>query len=190
MRPNEVNNTGSIRDGYTPVRVKDKDSGKSFVINFVNSKVKGNQSEWTIKDGNVYDKDGKTIQDNIIEVTRYQAALIKAAAQGNYDDKYLDWDDLNGAGYADNAEKELQKAKSEYKLQQDYYLVPRDEYDTSTGAYKEVYYPVADATETGVISAAVVNPKGQKGQITIDLRQDQIDGDKSRDKKDPWWKFW
>lgn len=184
--------------GYTPVTVKNKDSGEAFVINFKNAKVKGNEAEWTIKDGKVYDKNGKTIDDNILEVTRYQAALIKAAAEGGYDgyDNYLDEIDLNGAGYAEYAKKALQDAKSEYKLDEmNTGYIPDDK-----GNFVPDMVPAADATEGGVIFAEVVNGKGDKGKLTIDIRTEEQLADEQRRKEEaaklfekdnkPWWKFW
>ncbi len=173
------------KDGYTPVKVKDKDTGKSFVINFKNAKVTGNEAEWTIKDGKVYDKNGKTIEDNTLEVTRYQAALIKAAAGNDYDSKFLDEEDLNGAGYADTAKRELQNAKSGYKLAEwNTGLVP-----DKNGNYVPDMRPAADAGETGYITAEVVNAKGEKGRIIIDMRPETI-SDNSEKTDKPWWKFW
>lgn len=148
---------------YTKVTVKDKDSGRSFIINFKNAKVTGNQAEWTIKDGLVYDKNGKTIQDNIMEVTRYQAALIQAAAENSEKgDKFIDEYDLNGAGYAYNAEKALQENKSQYKL---------DTFEVIFGTEPK-QIKSADATEHGVIYADVVNKDNEeeKGHLTIDIR--------------------
>lgn len=154
---------------YTKVKVKDKDSGKSFIINFKNAKVTGNQAEWTIKDGLVYDKNGKTIQDNEMEVTRYQAALIQAAAgNSEKDDTFMDDYDLIGAGYADNAEKALQENKSQYKL---------DTFEITSGTERE-QIKSADATEAGVIYADVVNKDNdeEKGHLTIDMRTpEQLD---------------
>ena len=167
-----INGSDGVPGGkkYTPITVKDKDSGNSFVINFANAKIEGNENSWTIKDGKLYDKNGKTIQDNILEVTRYQAALIKAAAQGDdYNkDNYLNEYDLNGAAYADAAKAELQKAKSEYKL---------DKWDTGEvpdekGGWKTEYVDAADAYEHGVIEADVVNNKGEKGHLKISLLKD------------------
>ena len=185
-------------DGYTPVKVKDKDSGKSFVINFKNARITGNESSWTIKDGKVYDKDGKTIEDNTLEVTRYQAALIEAAAKNDCSGykNYLDEEDLNGAGYADTAKEALQKSKSGYKLDQwtAGYMLDRE------GHHIPNTVPAADATEGGIIAAEVVNAKGHKGRLIIDIRTDEQLAAEERYKKEaekyfekankPWWKFW
>lgn len=185
-------------DGYTPVNIKDKDSGKSFIINFKNARVKGNEAEWTIKDGKVYDKDGKTIEDNTLEVTRYQAALIEAAAGNDYrgDKNYLDEEDLNGAGYADTAKKALKESKSGYKLDQWIagYVPDSDNHP------KPDIVPAADATEVGVITAEVINDKGNKGRLIIDIRTDEQLEEERRHKEEaqkyferankPWWKFW
>ena len=124
MTINEVNGAGQPQNGYTKVKVTDKDSGKSFVIDFRNAKVKGNQAEWTIKDGKVFDKNGNTIENNELEVTRYQAALIKAAAEGDENGKKLDSKDLIGSMYGKKAEEELQKANSEYHIAKDNMNVP------------------------------------------------------------------
>ena len=64
MTINEVNGAGQPQNGYTKVKVTDKDSGKSFVIDFKNAKVKGNEAEWTIKDGKVFDKAGKEVKSS------------------------------------------------------------------------------------------------------------------------------
>ncbi len=154
MGIDEVKGAGLQKQNYTSVKVKDKDSGKSFVINFTNSKVKGNKAEWTIKDGKVYDKDGKTLKENEIEVTRYQAALIKAAAEGDGNGQYLDSNDLIGAGFAENADKELQNVKSEYHVAKDDYNNPAPFGD-------------ADALEHGIIYANVENAQGERGHLDI-----------------------
>ena len=185
--------------GYTPVTVKNKDTKETFVINFTNAKVKGNEAEWTIKDGKVYDKDGKTIEDNVMEVTRYQAALIKAAARGDDykgEHNFLDREDLNGAIYADVAKEELQKAKSEYRLNDmETGYVPGD-----NGGFVPRIVPAADATEGGVIFAEVVNKDGETGGLTIDIRTPEQLADEQRRAEEaaehfdrankPWWKFW
>ena len=154
MGIDEVKGAG-LQQNNTRVKVKDKDSGKSFVINFTNSKVKGNKAEWTIKDGKVYDKDGKTLKENEIEVTKYQAALIKAAAEGDGNGRYLDSNDLIGASYAENAEKELQNVKSEYHIAEDNYNNPAPPFGD------------ADALEHGIIYANVENSKGERGHLEI-----------------------
>lgn len=153
----EVQGVNQSQRSYTRVRVTDKDSKKSFVIDFANSKIKGNVAEWTIKDGKVYDKNGKTVKDNEIEVTKYQAALIKAAAEGDGNGKRLDSNDLVGAIYGEAAEAELQKAKSEYHVAKDTYNNP------------PALFGVADAMEHGVIFAEVENAKGDKGHLKIQL---------------------
>ena len=156
MGIDEVKGAGLQKQNYTSVKVKDKDSGKSFVINFTNSKVKGNKAEWTIKDGKVFDKDGKTLKENEIEVTRYQAALIKAAAEGDGNGKYLDSNDLIGAGFAENAEIALENAQSEYHVAKDEYNNPAPFGD-------------ADALEHGIIYANVENAKGERGHLEINF---------------------
>lgn len=166
---------------YTPVKVKDKDSGENFIINFTNCKVQGNEASWTIKDGKVVDKNGKTVEDMTIEVTRYQAALIKAAASGDDygDDAYLDDRDLIGAAYADNAKEALQEAKSEYKLVED-----------TVNNYGDGYTRYsADALEYGEIFADVENAKGDKGKLNIIL-EPEYQPPKIEIESKPWWKFW
>lgn len=155
MTINEVNGAGQPQNGYTKVKVKDKDSGKSFVIDFKNAFVKGNQAEWTIKDGKVFDKDGKEVKNNELEVTRYQAALIKAAAEGDENGKKLDTNDLVGGLYGEKADAELKKANSEYR-------VAKDNYNNPGAPWGD-----ADALEHGLIYANVENPKGQKGHLEI-----------------------
>ncbi len=184
-----VNNISTSTPGdYTSVTVKNKNSGETFVIQFKDARIKGNEAEWTIKDGKVYDKYGKTIEDNILEVTRYQAALIKAAAKADGNEHVLDQWDLNGGIYADFAKKELQNAQSEYKL------------DTITINGGKETIPAADATEGGVIWADVINDKEETGSITIDIRTEEQLAEEQRRKEEaekyfeqqrkPWWKFW
>ena len=160
MTINEVNGANQPNNGYTKVTVRDKDSKKSFVIDFANAHVKGNEAEWTIQNGKVYDKQGKEIKGNILEVTRYQAALIKAAAEGDGDGKKLDTNDLIGGLYGEKAEKELQNMNSEFHVAKD-----------------NINYPAApfgdaDALEHGLIYANVENAKGQKGHLEIQLLKD------------------
>ncbi len=185
--------------GYTPVTVKNKDTQETFVINFKNAKVTGNEAEWTIRDGKVYDKNGKTIEDNVMEVTRYQAALIKAAARGDDfkgEHNFLDRDDLNGATYAEVAKEELQKAKSEYKLDE----MEIGYFPDKNGKFVPEIVPAADATEAGIIFANVINDEGEKGRLRIDIRTDEELAEEQRLKEEaaeyfekqskPWWKFW
>lgn len=178
MSINEVNGAGNSNNhGYTKVTVKDKDSGQSFVIDFKNAKIKGNEAEWTVKDGKVYGKDGKEIQGNELEVTKYQAALIKAAAGGDGDGKRLDTKDLVGGMYGELAEEELQKAKSEYHVAKETYNNP----STSMG------YD-ADALEHGKIYANVENAKGEKGHLEIQFMNDEQAQAKTQEKA--WYEFW
>ena len=185
--------------GYTPVTVKNKDTQETFVINFKNAKVTGNEAEWTIRDGKVYDKNGKTIEDNVMEVTRYQAALIKAAARGDDfkgEHNFLDRDDLNGATYAEVAKEELQKAKSEYKLDE----MEIGYFPDKNGKFVPEIVSAADATEAGIIFANVINDEGEKGRLRIDIRTDEELAEEQRLKEEaaeyfekqskPWWKFW
>lgn len=147
---------------YTPVTVRDKNSGNQFVINFKNARITGNETSWTIKDGVLCDKDGKPIQDNVMEVTRYQAAIIKAA---DYDgDGFIDSDDYTGVLFADEVTEELKKAKSEYK-------VPMYTYGYTYKDGKDVPLQVPDAeASNGFFSAFVENSKGEKGKLVIDIR--------------------
>ncbi len=177
MTINEVNGAGQPQNGYTKVKVKDKDTGKSFVIDFKNAKVRGNEAEWTIKDGKVLDKNGKEVKDNELEVTRYQAALIKAAAEGDGDGKVLDSNDLIGASYGEAAEKALQDVKSEYHVRKDTMNDP------------PALHGDADALEHGIIYANVENQKGERGRLEIEFE----DADKRQatmpDNK-AWYEFW
>lgn len=177
MTIHEVNGANQSQNGYTKVTVKDKDSGKSFVIDFTNAKVKGNEAEWTIKDGKVYDKNGKEVTGNELEVTKYQAALIKAAAEGDGNGKRLDSNDLIGGLYGENAEKELQNAQSEYHISRD------------TGNIPPAPFGDADAMEHGVIYANVENAKGEKGRLNIEfLNENSAPQAKQEDKE--WYEFW
>ena len=188
----EVNGVNGPQDrpGYTRVTVKDKDSNTSFVINFKNARVTGNEAKWEIRDGVLYDKNGKPVEDNIMEVTRYQAALIRAAAG----DDTLDENDLCGANYANAAKDELAKSKSEFRL---------DVWDTGAnyddnGNIKTFEVPAADASEAGVFEADVVNNDGEKGHLTIDIRtpeqlaaeQRHVEEAQKLYEHKPWWKFW
>lgn len=177
MTINEVNGANQPQKGYTKVTVKDKDSGESFVIDFRNARVKGNVAEWTIKDGKVYDKDGQEVKDNELEVTKYQAALIKAAAEGDGDGKRLDTNDLVGGLYGEKAEEELQKAKSEYHVRKDTMN------DPPAGGGD------ADALEHGLIYANVENAKGERGHLEIQLlEKEQPLASPPKDKA--WYEFW
>jgi len=135
---------------YTSVRVKDKDSGKIFTIQMVNSEIKGNKAKWTIKDGQVYDSEGKTIRDRTIEVTRYQAQILKAAAEAgeNANTSKLNEYDLVGAAFQDKIKKSLAEGQSEYQVTQ------------------------ADALEHGIIFADVENKKGETGHLEIKFLKD------------------
>ena len=190
MSINGINGGDKVPEGYTRITVKDKDSGKSFVIDFVNARIKGNQASWTIKDGVLYDKNGKSVKDNILEVTKYQAALIKAA--DSYGDDKINERDLNGAGYADAARRELDNVKSDFRLDKwDTGSIP----DDKNGGWKTNYVDAADAYESGIFEADVINNKGEKGHLEIDIRTpEQI----ARQQKQPtvaneekrWWQFW
>lgn len=148
FQADEVNGA-QPQKGYTRVTVRNKDSKESFEINFKDGVVKGNVAEWTIKDGKVYDKNGKTIEDNVMEVTRYQAALIKAAAG----DDTLDEKDLNGANFEYAAKRELSIMGSRFTI-------------TTDG--------MNDATEGGIIYGRVVDEEtGERGGITIDIRPEE-----------------
>jgi len=189
----KTNHLGFDYGSYTPIKVKDKDSGKQFTINFKNAKVTGNEASWTIKDGVLCDKNGKPIKDNVMEVTRYQAAIIKAADSDG--DSFIDEDDYTGGGFAYDITEELQEAKSEFKVPEYTYgytygkdgeLVPLKTYD-------------AEASN-GRFTAFVENSKGEKGKLIIDIRteedlqreaQRKAEQQKSiEDANKPWWKFW
>lgn len=177
MTINEVNGAGKSQNGYTRVTVKDKDSGKSFVIDFKNAKVKGNEAEWTVKDGKVYDKDGKEVKGNELEVTKYQAALIKAAAEGDGNGKRLDSNDLVGSMFAQKAKNELQNAQSEYHIAKDKKNIPPAPWGD------------ADAYEHGLIHANVENAKGERGHLSIELLNDETQQAAKPEIK-PWFKPW
>ena len=132
---------------YTPVTIKDKDSGRTFTIQMVNSEIKGNEAKWTIRDGKVYDAQGKTIEDRTIEVTRYQAQILEAAAEAGdgASKQRLNEYDLVGATFKDKVKQSLAQGNSEYHV-------------TS-----------ADASESGLIFANVTNQKGETGRLEITL---------------------
>lgn len=142
------------QEKLTPVKVKNKDTGETFTINMVNADIVGNKVKYEVKDGKVL-KDGKPIKDNEIELLRYQTEAIKAAAEGDgFGDKHiLDSNDINGTTYAENLEKRLQNAKSEFHVY---------EYPDQFPAHK-----TADATESGLFTALLQNNKGEKGRIDI-----------------------
>jgi len=170
MGIDNVSNGGKAQGTkYTPVKVRDKDSGKSIVINFQNAKVTGNSAEWTIRNGKVFDKAGNEVKDNTLNVTKYQQALIMAAAEGKQfgeiqNDKerfILDEKDLTGANYYDSAKEALADVGSEYHI-------VKDPNNTNEG-----YFGEADALEHGVIFAQLENQKGDKGRLFIQLHDEQ-----------------
>ena len=82
---------------------------------------------------------------------------------------FLDRDDLNGATYAEVAKEELQKAKSEYKLDE----MEIGYFPDKNGKFVPEIVPAADATEAGIIFANVINDEGEKGRLRIDIRTDE-----------------
>ena len=135
---------------YTDVKIKDRDSGRSFVIKMVNSKIKTASGTWTVKDGKVYDSKGKTLKDNQLELARYQAQFVEAAAAAgdNASAKKLNVYDLVGAAFANKLENSLQSGKSEFHVTD------------------------ADALEHGVIYGTMKNSKGEKRNMEIELLQE------------------
>ncbi len=188
----KVNHCGYDYGTYTPITVRDKDSGKSFVINFKNSTVTGNEASWTIKDGVLCDKNGKSIKDNVMEVTRYQAAIIKAADHDG--DTFIDGDDYTGSLFGEQVTEELQKAKSEYKVPMYTYG-----YTIENGEYVPLQTPDAEASN-GFFEAYVENSKGDKGRLIIDIRTEEDLQYEAQRKAEaeallnkankPKWKFW
>lgn len=178
---------------YTPVTVRDKDTGKQFVINFKNARITGNEASWTIKDGVLCDKDGKPIKDNIMEVTKYQAAIIKAA---DYDgDGFLDDDDYSGGAFGSCVSDELQKAESAYRVSRSPHGYTYDK----DGRTVPMIEDDAEASN-GFFTAHVENASGDKGRLIIDIRTEedlQREAQRKaeaealfRKEEKPWWKFW
>lgn len=153
---------------YTSVKVKDKDTGKISTIQMVNSEVKGNKAKYTVKDGQVYDANGKAVKDNIITLTRYQAEILKAAAGAgeNANTTKLNEYDLVGSAFEAKAEKALQNAKSDYHVVE------------------------ADATENGRINAYVKNKKGETGQLEIKFLNDSAPQNAQGKDEAIWYKPW
>ncbi|MBQ8460437.1 hypothetical protein IJ541_10105 [bacterium] len=136
---------------YTDVRVKDRDSGRSFVVKMVNSKIKTASGTWTVKDGKVYDSKGKTLKDNQLELARYQAQFVEAAAGAgdNASAQKLNVYDLVGAAFKGKLEASLQNGKSEFHVTD------------------------ADALEHGVFYGSMKNQKGETREMTITLLDDK-----------------
>lgn len=151
---------------YTPVKVRDKDTGKTFVIQMVNAQIKGNKAKWTVKDGKVYDAQGNAIKDNVLEVTKYQAQILKAAAAAgeNANSERLNDYDLVGGAFNEKAEKMLQSAKSDFHVTD------------------------AEALEHGKIYADVKNKKGETGHLEITFLKDPPP--QKDESSFSWWKPW
>ena len=146
---------------YTQVNVKDKDSGKTFPIQMVNSQIEGNAAKWKIENGKVYIYDSQTrnykpVDDNTLEVTRYQAAILKAAAEAGdgADKSKLNEFDLCGSAFGERVDAELGKAQSEYKVRK---------YDED-----DPYSYDADASGNTFV-ANVQNANGDKGRLKITI---------------------
>lgn len=160
--PKEVSGVNSQQQpNYTKVRVRDINTGKIEVFKMQNAKITGNKTEYTIKDGKVYDKDGNWLDGNAINLLKYQAAAIRAAAAGGDDPHVLNTKDLTGSKYAEDLEAELQKNKSEFHVANNTSMAP------------ELGVKDADALEYGLIYANLVNAKGESGKITIDFNVDK-----------------
>lgn len=144
----------------TTLKVQDSSTGKVEIFEMQNAKITGNKSEYTIRDGKVYDKKGVALDGNIINLLKYQAAAIRAAAAGSEEgDHVLDTKDLTGSKFAYDLEAELQKSKSEYHVANNTQMDPK------------LKVKEADALEHGVIFANLINGKGEKGKITIDFNK-------------------
>ncbi len=154
---NRIQETQKKEKEYTPVKIKDKDSRKSFVINFIDAEIYSNDKKWKIKDGYVYDQNDKKLKTNEIKVSNAEAALIKAAAKGDGNGKYLDDDDLVGAVFGILATKELKENNSKYKL-------VKDETNNNKMPFGD-----ADAMKNGQIYANIENNKGEKQHFEIRL---------------------
>ncbi len=157
MEINGTQGTQQRASQYTPVKIKEKETGKSFVINFLDAEITGNKNKWKIKDGKVYNADGKEIKNKELKLTKYQAALLKAAARGDGNGAYLDEKDLIGSGYGQLAAEELKRANSKFRLAKD------------TTNNPPLPFGDADAMEHGMIYANVENNKGEKGHLEIKL---------------------
>ena len=150
---------------YTPVKIKNKDSGKSVVINFIDSEIISDKTKWKIAEGKVYNSEGKIIRNNEINVPNAQAALILAAAKGDGNGKYLDENDLIGSGYGEIAEAELKKANSKFKI-------AKDEVNNPPMPFGD-----ADAMENGQIYANAQNEKGERIHFEIRMTDKFISKD-------------
>lgn len=150
------------QDQLTTIKVKNINNPKEIQVFHVptGSKIVGNTVQYEIKSDGVYDKNGKKVENSIVELTRYQVAAMEALAQG---DKFgekdiIDRNDLTGSKYAEDLEKKLQDKLSEFKI------AINPNYD---GKLKE-----ADATETGNVYAAFVNPAtGETGKFNFIMPQ-------------------
>ena len=155
----------------------------------VNSQVEGNSAKWKVENGKVYMYDAKSktykpVENNILEVTRYQAAILKAATEaGDGGDKHkLNVYDICGAAFGEKVDEELGKADSEYKVTRHPDVDKSDPYSYD-----------ADALEYGVFYANVNNKKGEKGRLKITINTEPDKNPEQYRKPDtekPWWKFW
>ena len=104
---------------YTKIKVFDKDQHKTTELYTLNCTVESdNGTKYTIKNGRVFDKNGKAVKDNILTLNRYHAAIVEAAAaagEGASKHKLNEYD-FTGGMFQDTAEKYLQKNKSEYHI--------------------------------------------------------------------------
>ncbi len=162
---NGIQGTQQKGTEYTPVKIKNKDSGKTIVINFVDSEIISDKNKWKIEDGKVFNSEGKEIKNKEINVSNAQAALLLAAAKGDGNEKYLDINDLIGSGYGEIAAAELKNAKSKFKIEKDTVNNP------------PMPFGDADAMENGQIYANVKNDKGERMHFEIRMTDKYISKD-------------
>lgn len=104
---------------YTKINVFDKDSGRQYELYTPNCVFEsGTGTKYTVKNGRVFDKDGKPVANNILTLNRYHAAILEAAAAGGeYASVHkLNEFDMIGSRFEDVAENYLQKNKSEFHI--------------------------------------------------------------------------
>lgn len=178
-------------ENYINATVKDKDSDKKIVINFPKGAVlRGNKVQYEFKPDGVY-LNGKKLDENILELTKYQVAAVETLAQTDitrpldFNEKFetmtINKHDLSGAQYAEDLDKKL--ASEEYLSS---YQV----------AMNRTMYPAiksADATEHGHVYAEFIDPdSGDKGRFEFFLPNENNPkpANTSTSENKPWWQFW
>ena len=104
---------------YTKINVFDKDSGRQYELYTPDCIFEsGTGTKYTVKNGRVYDKNGKIVANNVLTLNRYHAAILEAAAAGgDYASVHkLNEYDFNGSAFEEVAEKKLNNVNSEYHI--------------------------------------------------------------------------